>query len=438
MDYNLSYPNITYRKRIVPSTLHRGSIVAFRIWERNVPRTGIIVMESSDWMLLAVNLCEEEGRIWWSDGLPEQIELYEATEEEILWGLRRFLEYYSESEESQSRHPIIAFIDQECPKNDNNSWGEIVLCQNMLSHVPELLDKNEWDKLKQQVSSEIRNMTGLQYDRYRTEYYCFLMGVLMIAEHEQDESKRKELIQLFKANWWQFSWMYGIGIGRVIGSRLHNFTAVINQTGQNKRQHYLHLYLSLADHSVDRICTFNDDKRDRLQAAINKMKVVEAREKQETDLDELFGIIFPRYFVDAMASSRPAATFAELQQELIAQQHKISDLENKLSVSIADFNQRYDALLSDFEALASASLTFDELKEGLKKLPTQLALDILQRLTTPLSENTKFMAEHKNLVNFVLEKEKQNSKPNEIHNHFATGSGCQVFNGRVSGQFDKK
>ena len=84
MDYNLSYPNITYRKRIVPSVLHRGSIVAFRIWERNVPRTGIIVMESSDWMLLAVNLCEEEGRIWWSDSLPEQIELYEATEEETL------------------------------------------------------------------------------------------------------------------------------------------------------------------------------------------------------------------------------------------------------------------------------------------------------------------------------------------------------------------
>lgn len=29
-------------------------------------------------------------------------------------------------------------------------------------------------------------------------------------------------------------------------------------------------------------------------------------------------------------------------------------------------------------------------------------------------------------------------KPSEIHNHFGANSGCQVFNGSVSGQFDKK
>ena len=29
-------------------------------------------------------------------------------------------------------------------------------------------------------------------------------------------------------------------------------------------------------------------------------------------------------------------------------------------------------------------------------------------------------------------------KPSEIHNHFGTNSGCQVYNGPVSGQFDKK
>ena len=78
MDYNLSYPNVTYRKRILPYSLHHGSVVAFRSRQYGEARTGIIVMESSDWMLAAVNLYEEEGRIWVSDELPEKIELYEA------------------------------------------------------------------------------------------------------------------------------------------------------------------------------------------------------------------------------------------------------------------------------------------------------------------------------------------------------------------------
>ena len=435
MDYNLSYPSVTYRKRVLPQLLHNGSVVAFRSWLYDSPRTGIIVMESPGWMLAAVNLYEEEGRIWYSDELPENIELYEANEEETLWGLAYYLDYYyTDNEEYRGVHPLIAFIDHECPKNASNSWGAASLCEDMLTKVPDLFDKAEWTGIKNTLSQLIMQTSGLQYDRFRIEYYCFLIGVLMIAEHEEDAFRRKEMIQLFRKNWGQLSWMYGIGIGRVLGSALHNFTAVINQTTQNRRKHYLHLYLPLAEYFIDKICKYNDDKREKLQEAIRKAKVIEAREKQEPDLDELYGILFPKHSLEALSANRPAATIAEMRQEMAAQEQKISSLESRLSASISDFNRRYEALLHSFEALVKVSITFDEIKKGLKELSRTTAEGVLEKLSITLADNKRFMDELPKLREFV----KENDKPSEVHNHFEKESGCQVFNGPVSGQFNKK
>ena len=435
MDYNLSYPNITHRKRIMSYSLYHGRVVAFRTWQDGKARTGIIVMESSDWMLAAVNLYEEEGRIWVSDELPEKIELYEANEEETLWGLAYYLDYYYiDNEEYKELHPLIAFINSECPKDDNNSWQDVSLCQEMITRVPDLIDKSEWASLKNIVSQLVMQTSGLQYDRFRIEYYCFLIGVLMIAEHEREIYRRKENIQLLRKNWGQFSWMYGIGIGRVLGSRLHNFTAVINQTAQNTRKHYLHLYLPLAEFFTDKICKYNDDKREKLQEAIKKAKIIEAREKQETDLDELYGILFPRHSLEALSSNRPASTIAEMREKIVAQEQKISSLESRLTASISDFNRRYEALLHNFEALVKVSITFDEIKKGLGELSRTTAEGVLEKLSITLADNKRFMEELPKLREFV----KSNEKSSEIHNHFEKDSGCQVFNGPVSGQFDEK
>ena len=433
MEYTLPYPDVTYRKRILPYSLQCGSVVAFRLWQYGKARTGIIVMEYSNWMLAAVNLCEEEGRIWYSDELPDGIELYEANEEETLWGLRYYLDYYyADNEKHKGISPLIAFINGECPKDDNNSWA-VTLCQEMLTRVPNLIDKSEWTGLKDIVSQLIMRTSGLQYDRFRIEYYCFLIGVLMIAEHEQEIYRRKEKIELLRKNWDQFSWMYGIGIGRVLGSRLHNFTAVINQTAQGRRKHYLHLYLPLAECFIDKICKYNDDKRDKLQEAIAKARIFEAREKQETDLDELYGILFPKHSLEALSSNRPASTIAEMREEIAAQEQKISSLESRLTASISDFNRRYEALLHNFEALVKVSITFDEIRKGLGELSRTTAEGVLEKLSITLADNKRFMDELPKLREFV----KSNEKPSEVHNHFERECGCQVFNGAVTGQFDK-
>lgn len=432
MKYNLPYPDVRNRRRVEPYKLHIGSVVAFRSLLNKPPRTGIIVMESSDWMLVAVNLYKEEGRLWYSDELPEKIELYEANEAETLWGLAYYLDYYfTDNEEYRGVHPLIAFIDNECPKDDHSGWAD-VFCQDMLTRVPDMIDKVEWTGIKNRISQIIMQTSGLQYNRFCIEYYCFLIGVLMIAEHEQDVYSRKEMIQLFRKNWEQLSWMYGIGIGRVLGSGLHNFTAVINLICQSKRKHYLHLYLPLAEFFIDKICKYNDDKREKLQEAIRKAKIIEAREKQETDLDELYQIVFPKHSLEAMSSNRPAATIEEMRQKMVDQEQKISELESRLSASVADFNRRYEALLHNFEALVKVSVTFDEIKNGLRELSRTTAEGVLEKLSITLADNKRFMDELPNLREFV----KSNDKPTELHNHFEAGSNNQVFNGDVIGNFE--
>lgn len=436
MEYKLPYPKVDGRVRLHPAALHRGSVVAFRSYRYDYPRTGILVMLCSDWMLLAVNLYEEEGRIWYEDALPEDLELYVANEEEVLWGLKNFFCYlYLDDVTENDIHPLIKFIDRECPQGDTNNYKRGCFCLEMLTRAPYIIRESEYSELKNALNQRIVQAAGLQYDRYQTEYYCFLMGVLMIVENEQNNYQQKTKIEQLRRNWEHFSWMYGIGIGRVLGSGLHNFTAVINSIAHNYRKHYLHLYLPLIELFFDKICKYSDDKREKLQDAIKKAKGIEASEKQNTELDELYGILFPKHSLEALSSNRPAATIAEMRQEIAAKERKISELENRLSTSVLDFNRRYEALLHNFEALAKASVSFDEIEKGLLILTRGLAEQVLLHLNITLSENEEFRKQVPRLLQAIKENDNLGT---EIHNHFNKDSHCQVFNGPTSGQFGNK
>ena len=56
LEYNLPFPDVTRRKMIQPFLLHRGDVVAFKSRDQ---RTGIIVMEYPNMMMVAVNLYED-------------------------------------------------------------------------------------------------------------------------------------------------------------------------------------------------------------------------------------------------------------------------------------------------------------------------------------------------------------------------------------------
>ena len=406
MEYNIPYPYIWRRRSVQPYELHRGSVVAFKTRDRH-PRTGIIVMDDRTMMMAAVNLYKEEGRIWYLQDIPDDIDLFEANDEETLWGYKFFLDEQCEQCKAyKDKNPYVAFIENECPQDDN-SWGQTAFCQNFLSKVPRMLDKTEWPNLKQLLWKAIVQSGGLQFNRYNTEYYCYLIGVLMIAENGTDDFTYDWKIQKFKKEWYQLSWMYGMAIGRVTGTALNNFTAVIKQAGQGRRKHYLHLYLPLLENNIDKICSYKTDNRFKLQEAIRKMREQEALAEQKTDLDELYHILFPKHFVLAMADSRPAATIATLKEEVAVKDQRIKELES----AVDDLSNRYDKVLTQFEdtlkAVEEDKISSDDLIAAFLRFPTQLALSFFGSMSTLFALNKTWQKYAPVIMELITAKEKE-------------------------------
>lgn len=98
MKYNLEWPNVKGRKQIEVSNIKYGDVVAVAEYWRNsftneieFGRTGLAVMESPNWAIWYINLCKEEGREWGNDPLPDDVMLFEPTDEEEYFGKLIFL-----------------------------------------------------------------------------------------------------------------------------------------------------------------------------------------------------------------------------------------------------------------------------------------------------------------------------------------------------------
>ena len=404
MDYNIPY--LWHRKKVQLYELHRGSVVAFRTRGR-YPRTGIIIMGSKTMMMAAVNLYEEECSIWYSDNLPDDIDLFESNTEEKLWGYKFFLRELREHyEEYDGKNQFIAFIENECPKGDE-AWEQTVFCHDFLSYVPKMLDETEWPNLKQLLWQAIVQSGGLQFNRYSTEYYCYLIGVLMIAEKGIGTYTYDKRIAKFKEEWDQLSWMYGMAIGRVTGTALNNFTAVIKQAGQGRRKHYLHLYLPLVENNIDKICKYKTDNRYKLQDAIRLMREQEALAEQKTDLDELYHILFPKHFTLAMADSRPAATIADLKEKLAERDQIISKLQTVIDNVSSQYEIALEQLKNAVAEVENDKISGEDLINSFLGFPTELALTYFGTMSALFALNPTWQKYSPRIMELILAKQKE-------------------------------
>lgn len=408
MKYNLQFPNVGGRSQVYRNELHRGDVVAFLKYESNIPRTGIIIMGSESMMLAAVNLYEEEGRIWYSDDLPDDIELFSANKKETLWGYKFFLEEQRDmfSDDYHGRNPYIAFIENECSRTDIGYFANSFY-KDFLTYVPKMIEKAEWPALKQLLWQNISQSGGLQYNRFVTEYQCYLIGVIMIAESASDDYTYEVKIRQFKKEWYQLSWMYGMAIGRLVGTALNNFTAVVKQAGQGRRAHYLHLYLPLVENNIDKICKYNKDSRYKVVEAIRQMRDVEAREEQIPDLDELYHILFPKHFVLAMADSRPAATIADLKEKVAAKEQRIKELEDVVDDVTIKYNHALEELAKAVRAVESDKFSPDNLMAAFLRFPTELALSFFGSMSTLMALDTTWQKYAPIILKQILEKQKE-------------------------------
>jgi hypothetical protein len=201
--------------------------------------------------------------------------------------------------------------------------------------------------------------------------------------------------------------MYGMAIGRVIGTALNNFTAVVNQVGQNKRKHYLHLYLPLVENNIEKICNYKIDNRYKLEEAIRKARGKEALEEQKPDLDELYHILFPKHFVLAIADSRPAATIADLKEKLAERDQIIT----KLQADIDDVSRKYNAVLEQLknavDDVENDRISGEDLTESFLMFPTELALSYYGTMSALFALNATWQKYAPRIFEKIMNKQKE-------------------------------
>lgn len=421
--YNLPHPYVRYRSKRNIEYLRVGDVVAYsKSNYLGEYTTGIMIISEQNMFYVATNWSSYDN-LWYYGYIDDSIKLYEANEEEISWASRfLFNKLYCSDDQVNGIEAILKFIDRAFPKENFMHWRDKEHCMDIMIELPWCVTDIDWEEAKKvlwkMAYKEIQN-TGLQFNKVRVECFCFLIGVLMIADRATDELKKKMFLRTFKKQWYHFIWMYAFTIGRLMGTELKNFTGVVHQLDNQSRIAYLHLYLPLLEGNVDKLCRYNpSEKRYKLENAISKMQKVEALEQKRTDLDEIYQILFPKHFRQAMADNRPAATIAHLQLEVASKDEQIASkdeqikiLENKLSTSVSEYKNKYEALLHDFEDLARASLKFDALEDNLKKLSRQTAEQLIAEMMLTFSEDERILKALRKIKKAVRE----NDRPTYQH-----------------------
>ena len=143
MEYKLGWPNVKGRKEIKVDDIKYGDVVAVAEYYRNpvtneieFGRTGLAVMSSPDWAKWYINLCKEEGRVWVNDPLPDNVMLFEPTEEEEYFGklilLQELFNVYSDNELNENKltdADINKYLEKEFTsvtdyiKKCSSKWG---------------------------------------------------------------------------------------------------------------------------------------------------------------------------------------------------------------------------------------------------------------------------------------------------------------------------
>ena len=410
--YDLPSPDIRYRNRKYPEDLHAGDVVAYsKILFRNHYYTGVMVIGDYNMFLVATNWdCNEE--LWYNDIIDDSIELFAANEEETSWGTRFLFDYlYCRDDQKSGLEAILKFVDATFPKENGIGWREKEQCMNFMIELPWCVSNVDWNEAKTQLwkiaYKEIQD-TGLQFNKARVELFCFLIGVLMIADSTSDNYKLKELLRTFKNKWIHFIWMYALTLGRLMGTELKNFTGVVHQLDNPVRVPYLHLYLPLIEGNVDKICMYNpSEKRYKLENAIRKMQKVEALEHKKTDLDEIYQILFPKHFRQAMADNRPAATIADLKEKLAERDQIIT----KLQVDIDNVSKQYNAVLEQLKSavndVENDRISAEDLTESFLMFPTDLALSYFGTMSTLLALNPTWQKYAPQIHKQILTKQKE-------------------------------
>ncbi|MBQ0089649.1 MAG: hypothetical protein KBT27_10010 [Prevotellaceae bacterium] len=409
--YPITFPNLTNRHHLCAPHCQRGDVFAFRYNDFGHERTGIIMMESENWFYFAYNLYEEQGRIWYGDEMPDNIELYEALWTERVWAYEEYLTYNSTNGEV---NPIVNFMQTEYPKKEHNDdFSAWHLCFNIISAIPWYIlcqNKEVMTEIWEETMRGIKDV-GIQYNKHKTELYCFVLGILMIYKHTNIDDQRKRLIEQLNSNWKHFSWMYAMAIGRVLGCKFSNITSMVNSisgTGFD-RDKYSHLYLPLVENNIDNICHNSAIvNKEKLTTAVAKLRTKSEQVVQQHDLDNLYAILFPEYFTNMLKENKVAASIEEMKQELA---RKDAQLQQWKDV-VTEMSSQLEELTNSMKTSVEQSLSITDVTRAILEMNISLAFTVFSSLDAKLYNNKVWMDHRKDLLNELNDRERKERNRN--------------------------
>jgi len=349
---NLPFPDVSKRKKVSPSTLYRGRIVAFKIPSDDCPskandcqmkyRTGVLIAESPDWLIAAYNLYYEEGRIWVEDNIPSDIELYESDYQEKIWAYKYFLEelkarLYSINASVSNERLLIDFIEDE---TRSGLGGPTEFQRDLVSYVDSLLDEKQLLRLKSELTALIDRLRDSGFDTTMSNY-CYLLSVLKIIGAD----KELEYWDIINDNWTVFAELYKI-------------------------------YLS------DEL-----DVREKLDRAFQEARYQGKFDLISPGLYDIYTLFFSKPFKEVVSAMHASETVEELRAQLAAKDELIEELKTALSDQNYQFDDMLDTVNHAVGDGEKDNITGEDLKASFLRFKPDLALRFFESLSNLLASN---------------------------------------------------
>ena len=303
-------PDLSFRREMIYETPIEGEVVAYQ----TDTCVGLMLLERPSWFLRATHFDSDPDYVWSEDEVPTKTKFFYPTEEECIWGYDEFIKHLlTDFETGNGNDPILAYLDRNLANIFENHSGKIIC--NIIERLPyHIKDIKQYEaKIWNNGLKEI----GVDFNRKKAEIYCYFLSVVRIWEYTKghEQNYRWWVYQLYE-NWKHFSWMYGMVLGRIVGSADKNFTALVNHLDCKNRCPYIHLYVPLIEQNIEKYPEYNNvEKKKKLLDAIAKIKLTGEREQQDSNLDELFSVLFPQQFLRLAHDNHPVASVAELKDE---------------------------------------------------------------------------------------------------------------------------
>ena len=242
--------------------------------------------------------------------------------------------------------------------------------------------KPDWEKLFIVLRDKL--VKSRSYGHFKTnELYCILMGITLIERSDLTRGKKDELIELMHSHWQFIKYMYSVLIHYIVGLRLENFAALANTVCNKSYFPYMHWFYKAFKENLDKNCPEDvfdphSGKSIREQALVHmkKMEEIIKSTKPSTELDELFGIIFPKVIEDLNKQKRPK-TYEELEKA-------VDDLTNR-------YNMVLEQLTNAVKDVESDKISTEDLTAAFLRFPTDLALGLFGSVSTLLAHNQTWL-----------------------------------------------